>query len=47
MLTVTQPTPVPDVVEFDGPTMRSLAYDGKLRLVDDVVGPTMLADITS
>ncbi|WP_304454868.1 sugar ABC transporter substrate-binding protein [Nocardiopsis sp. YSL2] len=36
-LTTASPDELPDVVEFDGPTMASLVYNGKLSPIDDFV----------
>ncbi|MDT0328568.1 ABC transporter substrate-binding protein [Nocardiopsis lambiniae] len=45
-LTTSSPDELPDVIEFDGPTMASLVYNGKLSPIDDLVSEETRANAT-
>lgn len=45
-ITTASPDELPDVLEFDGPTMASLVYNGKLSPIDDFVSEQTRANAT-
>ncbi|MFD6327303.1 ABC transporter substrate-binding protein [Streptomyces sp. NPDC058442] len=45
-ITATDPAELPDVLEFDGPTMANFVYNGKLAPVDDHVSAKTLGNAT-
>lgn len=45
-ITATDPAELPDVLEFDGPTMANFVYNGKLAPIDDHVSAKTLGNVT-
>ncbi|MFE1251567.1 ABC transporter substrate-binding protein [Streptomyces sp. NPDC058766] len=45
-ITATDPSELPDVLEFDGPTMANFVYNGKLARLDDHVSSKTLGNAT-
>ncbi|MFF1275865.1 ABC transporter substrate-binding protein [Streptomyces marokkonensis] len=45
-ITATDPSELPDVLEFDGPTMANFVYNGKLAPLDDHVSARTLGNAT-
>nr|WP_152514266.1 sugar ABC transporter substrate-binding protein [Nocardiopsis valliformis] len=45
-IATTSPEELPDVLEFDGPTMASLVYNGKLSPIDDFVSEEVVTNAT-
>jgi multiple sugar transport system substrate-binding protein len=45
-ITATDPAELPDVLEFDGPTMANFVYNGKLAPIDDHVSAKTLGNAT-
>src|SRR5262249_34061520 len=45
-ITATEPSELPDVMEFDGPTLANFVYNGKLTPLSSYISDRTLANVT-